>query len=149
MAETNSLLNCRTGYCTGGSNPPLSAMDCIRVPPGKPDGTRARFLTFDPCSSGTSQARSPFGPLQNRGVPASKTEALFQSSKSLATKYGLCDHANPVSPSSAMRSVKLFQKHRMSVKSLCISGRFDGCAMLSKFANSTFSSKLPTLHMVC
>lgn len=25
MAETNSLLNCRTGYCTGGSNPPLSA----------------------------------------------------------------------------------------------------------------------------
>ena len=25
MAETSSLLNCRTGYCTGGSNPPLSA----------------------------------------------------------------------------------------------------------------------------
>ena len=25
MAETNSLLNCRTGYCTGGANPPLSA----------------------------------------------------------------------------------------------------------------------------
>ena len=25
MAETNSLLNCRTGNCTGGSNPPLSA----------------------------------------------------------------------------------------------------------------------------
>ena len=25
MAETNSLLNCRTGNCTGGSNPPFSA----------------------------------------------------------------------------------------------------------------------------
>ena len=25
MAETNSLLNCRTGNCTGGSNPPPSA----------------------------------------------------------------------------------------------------------------------------
>ena len=25
MAETSSLLNCRTGDCTGGSNPPLSA----------------------------------------------------------------------------------------------------------------------------
>ena len=25
MAETSSLLNCRTGYRTGGSNPPASA----------------------------------------------------------------------------------------------------------------------------
>ena len=25
MADTSSLLNCRTGNCTGGSNPPLSA----------------------------------------------------------------------------------------------------------------------------
>ena len=28
MAETNSLLNCRTGNCTGGSNPPFSAKRC-------------------------------------------------------------------------------------------------------------------------
>ena len=27
VAETNSLLNCRTGNCTGGSNPPSSAKD--------------------------------------------------------------------------------------------------------------------------
>ena len=28
MAETSSLLNCRTGYRTGGSNPPASAYFC-------------------------------------------------------------------------------------------------------------------------
>ena len=31
MAETNSLLNCRTGNCTGGSNPPFSARDTKSV----------------------------------------------------------------------------------------------------------------------
>ena len=30
MAETSSLLNCRTGYRTGGSNPPASAYFCKR-----------------------------------------------------------------------------------------------------------------------
>ena len=32
MAETNSLLNCRTGNCTGGSNPPSSAKGTKSVP---------------------------------------------------------------------------------------------------------------------
>ena len=31
MAETSSLLNCRTGNCTGGSNPPLSASNRFDV----------------------------------------------------------------------------------------------------------------------
>ena len=29
MADTSSLLNCRTGNCTGGSNPPSSANSVV------------------------------------------------------------------------------------------------------------------------
>ena len=45
VAETNSLLNCRTGNCTGGSNPPSSAKKA-------PDG--AFFCLKDPTLSDIS-----------------------------------------------------------------------------------------------